>query len=334
MTIQQVKPLHVDLNPKYYRERNHTHIRDVRFVFHGGIGDMIGYLNAIDHIATEHTHVRGQLYVPGFFLDIARNVMAKHTHWLTTKDKKYFNRDDMRTPVYASNNGPPVNVSGSNLINLGFIFFENLVHIPAGWENYQKLDFSEVAAHIPTEKYVVITPGASTKTKAMPAALFNNIKNYVLSKGLTPVLLGSEKIGEKREIAFNGDYDFYDCNNKINKTELIEAAAIMSEAQAVIGIDNGLLHLAAMSEAPIVMGYTITSPEFRRPSRASGNIFDVTIPRSELPCTHCQDHMRFLFNHDFRNCAFDDFKCLELLSSGEGALWKAQIDKALEVVKS
>lgn len=59
-----------------------------------------------------------------------------------------------------------------------------------------------------------------------------------------------------------------------------------------------------------------TGPTQRRPIRRfKSPIIDVTVSKNELECIHCQERMRFFNTHDFKNCFYSDFKCLDLLNA-------------------
>jgi len=172
-----------------------------------------------------------------------------------------------------------------------------------------------------------MTPGATYENRAMLASTFNGIKDYLISRGITPVFLGNDKVGT-RKVSFEAGYDYRGGIDLRGKTTLLEAAKVMSKSEVVVGLDNGLLHLAATTEAPIVFGYNIASPEHRRPRRRVGKIIDVSPDPEKLSCTFCQSRMRMMFNHDFRRCVYGDNACVKEL--GDVKLWSDAIEEAME----
>ena len=67
-----------------------------------------------------------------------------------------------------------------------------------------------------------------------------------MQKNILPVFLG------KSHLDLNEDYDLSEGVDFIGRTLLFDALRIIDCAEMVIGIDNGLLHLAACTKTPIV----------------------------------------------------------------------------------
>jgi ADP-heptose:LPS heptosyltransferase len=96
---------------------------------------------------------------------------------------------------------------------------------------------------------------------------------------------------------------------------LIEALAIINKASLLVGVDNGLMHLAACGEngTPIVGGYTTINPEYRD----LPNLRESIEPDEELSCRFCQSKYNFAFLHDFRTCMYGDLKCVSQMTAGK-----------------
>jgi len=172
------------------------------------------------------------------------------------------------------------------------------------------------------EKYLVLPTMFTAPVRKLRADIINDIIKWGNEKGYTPVLLGKKDIEEKGN---KGSY-FAKAQDEINenqtldlreKTSLLEAGKIISESAAIVGLDNGLLHMAACSDVPIIMGFTSLDPMHRMPIRHNTlgwNVWPVVPPES-LSCRFCQSRMHFVFNHDFRKCFYDDYQCVQLLRS-------------------
>ncbi len=108
--------------------------------------------------------------------------------------------------------------------------------------------------------------------------------------------------------------------NLIDKTSLFEAHSIMANSAAVLGLDNGLLHLACMSStAKLVYGFTTVEPRHRLPYRndiQGYNCLVVMPTKEELSCIGCQSNMNFAnTTHCFTTCFYKDNACLSLMTS-------------------
>lgn len=139
------------------------------------------------------------------------------------------------------------------------------------------------------------------------------ISQWVLDRGLIPVYIGRvDNSAMWKDTPFKLAFDSLPSGvDLLNRTNLLELATIMSKSRAVVGIDNGLIHLAGTTKVPIVCGFTNVAPEHRFPIRDEG-IFIPIVPEEE--CKHCQSRW-YLSYHDFGYCYFKHTKCLEQLTA-------------------
>jgi ADP-heptose:LPS heptosyltransferase len=100
----------------------------------------------------------------------------------------------------------------------------------------------------------------------------------------------------------------------------------MARAAATLGLDNGLLHLAACGPAPVVFGLTTADPRHRTPPRSEGERTIVLTPPESLTCRFCQSRMRFLVGHNFDRCIYEDYACTKTLT---GELYLRALDVVL-----
>lgn len=323
-------PLRGKLSPRFFRAGGETPRLTVNFaITQGGLGDYICLLSVLEWIAINYPHVDGRVYCIEWFMPIAENVLGKYPGWRVQRREALTEKKMKSRPTLLPTQ-QPINRIGASAIDLGFIYYLNMT--PAAPDcYYSKLDLSgvECSGIKPPESYAVLTPGASNKPKTLKSKAFNAMKDHLISKGITPVFLGNTTFrGEAFPVHVSEDYNFDGGINLLNKTTTLQAARIMSEAKLVAGIDNGLLHLAAMTEVPIIYGYTISSVEHTKPRRKSGNIQDLYCEPETLPCMFCQSKMRMLRAHDFKDCIYGDTLCAEAL--GEPEPWIKMIDSVLE----
>ncbi|TXG77600.1 hypothetical protein E6Q11_02405 [Candidatus Dojkabacteria bacterium] len=319
------------LNPSIFRPGSKLDgPRTVNFlVTKGGIGDYISWMPAILWIARNHPQVHGRLFVPPYFRDVAENLFSPFPNWKLKSTKDFTDKDERTYPTYLPFDRP-INGTGSHGVDLGFIYYTNIIPPPEGADFYPVLDFTETISPVTLpENFAVLTPGSTYENRMFPPSTHNDIKDYLVSKGITPVYLGRSHMTDTRKIHFDEGYDYTNVINLIDKTTLMQAALIISKAKLILGIDNGLLHLAATTTTPIVFGYTIAAPWHRKPRRPHGRILDIYPDPEKLTCTFCQSKMRFMFNHDFAKCLYGDFKCTKEELSDPGP-W---IDCIEEILK-
>lgn len=315
---------------------------EMNFVFmNGGMGDYITWFQAIRWLASEATWLKGRAIIPTYLKELVEYWLAPFPEWTFTdyKDTSSMPQLDnmpLRGPVELQRES--LNATGAHLLTCGWVYFTNKEKAPEGWDFYPPLaqahlDSVKTPLEI-TEKYAVITTGLTTNSRKVDPAWWNHIIDHVIARGLTPVFLGKSVVetGNARNIhtQFGKETHYEKGIDLRDKTSLMQAAAIMSRAEVVIGHDSGLLHLAGCTSVPIVFGYNIASPEHRRPRRPAGKIYDVVLTDAELPCNFCQSKFNFVIGYNFRECFYGDLQCMKLLFANGAEKWKKQIDAALE----
>lgn len=290
----------------------------------GGMGDYICWMAAILWIAKNYDFLSGQLICPNFFMPIAKNLLKDYPDWEVHSNIPPKYQDGY--PIRAAH-VHPINATMMHLLDLGFLYYAGVNPVPPEAKIYPRLDLANISIPELPEKYIVLTPGATAPTRAVPAEVFNKTVEHVINLGYTPVFLGKRVMDDgKRKIKMDENYDISGGIDLVDKTSLLEAAAIMSKAGCVVGLDNGLLHLAAMTDVPIVFAYTIAGPSQRRPYRKDAKLVELYVPYHELPCTFCQERVRFFMDHNFESCIYKDYKCIEMLSAD---FYNEGIDMAL-----
>ena len=289
----------------------------------GGLGDNICILPAMKYIQNNYKHVDPYLYLPDYILEIAKNVLPGMTIRPFSRGHATWN-PNWPARVMTATPGNPTSMATS-LVDHAFqrladkmptIEESNYLQI-----NFKRANVSLAKFNLPKD-YVVLTTGYTAAVREWPAQHINDVSSYLLSKNVTPVFLGNKQTsigvaklenGQSADIVgrFNEAIDFSKGINLVEKTSLMEAAAIIARSRALLGVDNGLTHLAAMcGDIPIVIGYTTVKPEHRLPIRHSQlgyNCYTVT-PDETLKCRFCQSNWEFVFNHDFRNCYYKEQK--------------------------
>lgn len=322
----------ITIKSPFFRPGTETLERDQLFKLNnGGMGDFICWMAAMKWLAESYDYLRGHIICPYWFVPIAENVMEGFEKWKVCPEIPEKFKDGYGLKQAHIH---PVNATMMHLLDLGFLYYAGVSPVPPDAALYPQLrnldkvkECKPFLANRP-ERYAVMTPGSTAPSRTMRAKAFNETVEHLHSKGITPLFLGTSAMDKgRRVISYEEGYDLTQGLNLIDKTSTLQAAKIMSEAEMVIGVDNGLLHLAAMTEAPIVFAYTIVGPAHRRPLRKKGIIVEIFNKPEELPCTFCQEKVRFFWDHDFENCIYKDYKCLDLLS---GDNFIAAINMVLE----
>lgn len=317
----------VDLNIKFFRPgKVSRHVANFG-ITQGGLGDYICYISVLRWIAENFPHIDGRIYAIEWFHELAENVMKPFLDRWRIYPRESLTQDKLKRPTFVPHQFP-INRIGANAIDLAFIYYMSMTPAPKDCY-YAKLDLTQIESlGEPASPYAVMTPAASNGPKTMTAKAFNGIKDYLLKRGITPMFLGKRDIDAKRKVSVCDDYDFSGGVDLTEQTTLLQAAALISKAKLVIGLDNGLLHLAAMTDVPIIYGYTLSSVEHTKPRRKSGIIHDIFPDPNVLTCTFCQSKMRMMGKIEFARCAYDDNLCTEIL--GDPTPWCGLIDEVVD----
>lgn len=320
----------------------------IGFYFAGaGMGDYICYMPAIKWVAKNCPWIKGTIYCRSYFTEIASNMMLDFKDWkvLPIEDINLTAHecDALYGPGIESGSGRNrqlVNGTGAHLVDVGFMYFANMAPPPADATTYPQLNFAyymgktleQFDSRLEHNKYVVITPGGVSENRTVPGHYWNPILDYILHLGLVPVFLGKSQITE-RVVAKFPDGCKYELGLDLrDKTSPMEAAWIMKHALCVLGLDNGLIHVAACTDATIIAGFGSVHPDQRRPKRPTYPDYntkkrwhEITLTSQELECIHCQTNMKCMIAHNFKKCLYGDNKCIDLIFANEGKLWKDKI---------
>lgn len=285
----------------------------IHVTFHdGGLGDHVCRLSAIKYIVEQYPHVNLTVWCPKFFVEFAKKAVPK-ANWQPYKDNIL---TSMSRPLISAGSNAGVSSMGMHLVDHAFATIVDR-QVSIEHKNYVQVDNSNVDLskfNLP-KPYVVVTTGYTAKVRELIPSVVNEIVAYIKSRNYNVVFLGNRNavIGSKAKPIqgqFSNEINYSEGLDLRDKTSLIEAQAIIAQSKTIVGLDNGLLHLAGTSNIPIVFGFTTVLPEHRVPYRNNQlgwNTYVVTPPES-LSCRGCQSKMNFVYD-DFRFCRYKDYKC-------------------------
>lgn len=283
----------------------------VNFILNdGGVGDQIARMPVFIYMSKEFPHVIQNVWTPEYAVPLYRHCFYPYKNILVRPYSKGEERYNTAYSTKQSSSKEHTNM-GTHLTDHGFHVLADK-QVDKSHKNYPSLELSQVNISqfkLPDD-YVVITTGYTASVREMLANTVNAIADYVISKGYVPLFLGSKNthVGMIKNIIgnFSGDIEFSKGIDLVGKTSLLQAAKIIALSQGIVGLDNGLLHLAGCTDVPIVAGYTTVAPIHRMPYRYNElgwNCYPV-VPSSELKCRFCQSNWEFVYDHDFRNCYY------------------------------
>jgi len=316
----------------------------INFVMNdGGLGDYVNYASATRWVAENCPWIDGHLFLPNYLVPLMRDIHDEFKHWHVWPGEQA--NDHLIEG--ASLIGPSIHVNGKNInpqllsvigshpIDVGFSYFAGMAPAPrSAMLPRLSYDRHKLPSKIKQIKgpYAVFTTGSTTPARTVLGRHLNPVIAYAKRLGIKPVFLGKENfVGDgKNTVKFAADLDFEGGVDLRNQTSVKDAACIMQHAAFTLGLDCGLLHLAAlMDESRVIFGYNIASVEHRKPRRNWGKTINMAVPSEALACTGCQSRWRQFHTHTFDKCFYGDLKCVDILFGQDGHYFKSAIDEIL-----
>lgn len=291
-------------------------VLDVEFI-RGGMGDSIARLPVIKYLLEEVPHIKS---IRLFAQDYLEPLVA---HCFPTDRVKFigFSKKKEELAARPSKAAKMTDViqhttMRTHLTQHAFNTIIDQTELPPNVYNYVQLDPKKLppsSVHV-LGRYVVISTGFTAKVREWPAKEINKVTSWLVDRGITPVFLGKTESVFRADAAatkagFSDEIDFSVGVNLIDKTNLMETASIIYHANAIVGVDNGLLHLAGMTNIPIIAGYTSVDPVHRLPIRWNKMGWNCKVIEPSISCKFCQTQANFLYDFDFRNCYYGDYVC-------------------------
>jgi ADP-heptose:LPS heptosyltransferase len=296
-------------------------VLDVKF-FEGGLGDSIARLPAIVYILQHCPHVKSiRLFAQDYFREIVE-------HLFPVEQVKFVGysqiKEELKRQPSEAYMGTDIRQHSTLHTHLTHHAFHTIVdtqpmHISS--YNYPQLNLNILPTklNLLNKSYAVITTGFTAPVREWLPSEINKVAQWFNLKGITPVFLGKKqnefREGGITEATFSEGIDYSLGINLIDSTSLLEAAKIMAGAKVVVGIDNGLLHLAGMTQVPIVAGYTSVSAYNRMPIRNGMIGWNTRMVTPSVGCSPCQSQALLHFNFDYRTCYYGDYACIPTMTA-------------------
>lgn len=279
----------------------------------GGLGDMIARIPAIRYKHSINPHVTINLWCPDYFIPLAKIFLKEYGRINILHIDDYKTNVNWDEPQFDFSHAQHTSFS-TNLTRYAFNVLVNK-EVDESYLVYPEFPVTKLEA----DRYVVITSNYTALARRFMDDQFNQLVEWFIDQEIRVMLLGLDEIpvkggkcgrsitSERIELTVDSplilDYR--------NTTNILEAANYLGNAMCVLGVDNGLIHLAATTDAPIVAGYTTVSPKHRvmhRPTKAP--VYNV-LPELALPCKFCQSEMDLIYGHKFRFCKWNDYLCCQ-----------------------
>lgn len=295
----------------------------ITFIFNaGGIGDYINWVPAVRCAIETNPHVSGYIVSQSYFAPLAEMFLRDlaprfEVREVSTSDYSLVDFIKETDAIIVPNKQQYASASSHNLFELGYIYYCQRDRAPEGATLPRiRGDEADVSRFALPEDFVVLTPNATADNRRLSAKVLNEIITYVLGLGLTPVFLGKSSLAKDYVSRPDEGLDLSGVLDLREKTTLPETAVILSRSRLTFGLDNGLLHLAACGPAPVLWVFTSVDPRHRiAPRPYPDSVTRIITPSERLSCRFCQSQIRYVLNHDFKDCLYKDNLCLTALEA-------------------
>lgn len=154
------------------------------------------------------------------------------------------------------------------------------------------------------QKYVVLGGTFSCRRRKFSDRVMYRTCKYLIKAGYLPVIVGASN----KFFYINGRYGTYNvnyegCVNLVDKLQYGELLSIMSHAEAVVSPDSGILHMAALTDVPIIGYYTIIHSDYVGPIRNGVLGANCIMINADVPCAPCysRTNMLWMCSEDYQD---------------------------------
>lgn len=290
--------------------------------FQKALGDSVATLPAIKFALANYPMIHFQIWPPDHMTELVQAALAEYPNKTIKPARLIPTEADQKLPAALNKQKEGMTTLKTGLVDYTFRCILDMDPPTQADKDYLQVVptaamKAQVASRIGTSRYIVFTTNYTSKTRVFTAQVAQPVIDYIKSRGFTPVFLGQKStpiMGDVAIPAESSDIDTSQGVNLLDSTTLMEAHAILAGAAAVVGVDNGLLHLAAMTEVPVVAGFTNVSAATREPSRFGEKAWKWRSiePPLSLACRLCQSRVHFAYEIKFTECMYGDYACNRL----------------------
>jgi ADP-heptose:LPS heptosyltransferase len=287
----------------------------------GGLGDILHCIPALNNIFKNYPYQKYKIWVPDYLVPFFQKAYPDKS--VGPFSKAPSGADGKRTGILA------FNISRHSSIHTHLTDYANyiLTDMMPMDDEPREMPYFNFNTNIKDfklkEPYICLSPFFRNNLREMPVPTMGKISEFAKNRGLKLVLLGSKgnvynaKTGLKTtgfgEHGLTGDHVI----DLTNKTHILAALQIIWGAKAMVTMDGGLFHLAALTKTPIIAGFTSVDPKTRIPYRSGKLDPSIKIVAPEVDCRFCQTNWCMVYNgqHEFDKCFFKDRQCVKEMTA-------------------
>lgn len=286
-------------------------------LLHTAMGDTIACLPALIYSARKNPRTRHVVFAGDYMQPFVARALKERGHFQVHPLSKLGKGQETGGLVAVSSARGNVTPIREHLTRYAFTAL-----LDRGPDTDADLEYPQVAPAMSPKSlgvhgdYVAIACNYTSALRAMRQDTLDAICGFLVKRGIQPVLLGASS----QDTGVNVPHHVFSTlvapegvRDLRNKTSVLAAHAILNGARAVVGMDSGLMHLAATTMVPIVCGFTNASPRARVPYRPEGAEWYSIRPPESLACRGCMTEWDHSYLHDYLSCWHGDAACVDML---------------------
>lgn len=295
---------------------------------HGALGDAICCLPALAFARTvRHPNVKLTVWCAEYQIPLFQHLLKPYGEFAFRNIREFpvkaADRKAMNFGPF-SHNAPLADThtrNATHMVDFGFRFL--LDRDPMNMHEKSYTTKAPLGPRTIKEPYVVFPVGYTSENKAFRMSVMAPVMRWCIERGFRPVMVGSSVVrtskadrdGKIIPLVIKTEADqlpgdlALDVVDMRDKTTLMEARDLLGHAEAVVGVDGGLIHLAGTTDTKIIYALTTTHPRHRMIPRNGDGWYKIryVMPR-DLECAGCQSKWVLTY-FDFSHCAYGDNKC-------------------------
>lgn len=281
----------------------------------GGMGDILHCIPAAKAAINQYPYQRYRLWVPDYLEPLFQHIFKKDEVEVGPFSKAPKSADGKTAGLISFNIGRH---SSMRTHLTDYAFYMILDRLP---RNSKEIQFPTVRKKVKIPqlppKYAVLSPFWRVNLREAPGATWDQIEAYLHSEGITPVILGTKGANFNNKLKARASVSWSPKNpdtvDLSDQTTILQALEIMWGAKAVVGVDGGLIHLACLTNTPVVAGFTSVDPQTRVPYGKESQVITVA---PDIDCQYCQSNICMVYStqFEFNKCWRDTRECVSKMT--------------------
>ena len=285
------------------------------------LGDSVATLPAIAFALQQYPETHFQVWPPDYMVELVERALAPWPNKTVKGLSRIQAEADISLPAAMNKFKEGYSTLKTPLVEYAYRCLLDMDPPTAEDKNYLQPPVAPLPDRLKTalgdQPYVVFTTNYTSRTRVFTPEVAHPIIDYVLARGHRPVFLGQKAVPVGGGATIGTSTSAIDTSrglSLLDETTLVEAHSVLAGARAVVGVDNGLLHLAAMTDVPIVAGFTNVAASTREPHRHGTKSWrwSSVEPPKTLKCAPCQSKWHYCYNVKFTECPYEDYACNRL----------------------